>query len=108
MISIHQNSLAFTQNTRGAQVFYKKGEEEGKRLALLTQNSLNAVYGKYGVKPRNAVAAEYYMLECANVPSLIIECGFLSNPEDEKLLLTDFHKNQIAGAIFSSVVAMLS
>ena len=108
VLSIHQNSLAFTRSTRGAQVFYKQGEEQGKRVALLAQNALNAVYARHGVKGRNAVAAEYYMLECANVPSLIIECGFLSNPDDEKLLLTDVHKKQIAVAIFSGVVASLA
>ena len=108
VLSIHQNALAFNSSIRGAQVFYSKGKEKDKELALIMQNSLNAVYQKYGVKPRNAMVGEYYMLECTVAPSFIVECGFLSSPNDEKLLLQDVHKKQIANAIFASVVASLS
>ena len=107
VLSIHQNALAFNRSTRGAQVFYRKDKEADKQLAVVMQNSLNAVYAKYGVKPRNAMTGDYYMLKCTNVPSLIVECGFLSSPEDEKLLLQDFHKKQIASSIFASVMSVL-
>lgn len=108
VLSIHQNALAFNRSIRGAQVFYAQGKETDKQLAVIMQTALNAVYQKHGVKPRNATVGEYYMLECTTAPSLIIECGFLSSPNDEKLLLQDFHKKQIANAIFTSVVATLS
>ena len=107
VLSIHQNFLPSSSKVRGGQVFYKAGEESNEKLARCVQDGINSVYTKYGVKNRMAKAGEYYMLECTNAPSLIVECGFLSNAEDEYLLTTVLHKKQIASAIFSGVMAYL-
>ena len=105
VLSIHQNFLPSSSSVRGGQVFYKKGVANGENLALCVQEGINSVYTKHGVKKRVAKEGEYYMLECTNAPSLIVECGFLSSPEDECLLKTDAHKKQLANAIFSGVLA---
>ena len=97
--------LPSSSSVRGGQVFYKKGVANGEKLALCVQDGINSVYTKHGVKKRVAKEGEYYMLECTNAPSLIVECGFLSSPEDECLLKTDSHKKQLANAIFSGALA---
>lgn len=105
VLSIHQNFLPSSSKVRGGQVFYKSGDDRNEKLALRVQEGINSVYAKHGVKNRVAKAEKYYMLECTSAPSIIVECGFLSNPEDEYLLTTNLHKKQIASAIFSGVLA---
>jgi N-acetylmuramoyl-L-alanine amidase len=105
VLSIHQNFLPSSSTVRGGQVFYKKGAKESEKLALCVQDGINSVYTKHGVKKRSAKVGKYYMLECTNAPSLIVECGFLSSYEDEDLLRTDTHKKQLAGAILYGVLA---
>ncbi len=106
VVSIHQNFYP-SQSTRGAQVFYLKSSEEGKTLAESIQRSLNETYQKVGVKARKETAANYYMLECTENPSVIVECGFLSNAEDEKLLQTSSWQKKISEAILSGILSYL-
>ena len=105
VLSIHQNFLPSSTRVRGGQVFYKEGSANNGNLAFLVQDAINSIYIKHGVKNRVAKAGDYYMLECTSAPSLIVECGFLSSPDDEYLLTTDTHKKQIANAIFKGVLA---
>ena len=98
VISIHQNYYP-SSSTRGAQVFYNERSEEGKSLALCLQDCLNELYGEQKVKPRKATAGEYYMLECTSYPSVIVECGFLSNPMDETLLSSKSWQKKLSESI---------
>ncbi len=84
VISVHQNYYP-SSSSRGAQVFYAKDREESERLAVAIQTELNTLYAKQGVKARRQKSADYYMLRLAP-PSVLIECGFLSNPKDDELL----------------------
>lgn len=106
VVSIHQNFYP-SQSTRGAQVFYLKSSEEGRAFAEHIQNSLNVTYQTVGVKARKETAANYYMLERTENPSVIVECGFLSNAEDEKLLQTTSWQKKISEAILSGVLSYL-
>ena len=103
MISVHQNFHPI-QAARGGQVFYNGKDEAGKRFALAVQEKLNALYKEEGVKERKITAAEYFMLECYPCPSLIVECGFLSNGEDEALLSTSVWQKQLAKGIAGGVL----
>ena len=107
VISIHQNRYP-SHATRGAQVFYDKSNEQSLPLAESLQNSLNALYKTQGVKGRSAMKGEYYILACAPVPSVIIECGFLSNAEDERLLMTKEWQKNIAQAFIQGLMAYFS
>lgn len=101
LISIHQNS--FTQkNISGAQVFYYDGSEESQYLAQCVQNRLKEVD-----KSNNRVekaSDSYYMLKETNMPSVIVECGFLSNTNEAYLLNSEDYQNQIAWAIYLGVL----
>lgn len=107
VLSIHQN-LYPTRKTRGAQIFYNAQNEKGKLLAQGLQNHLNVLYAKQGVKNRAIMPGDYFMLNCTSSPSVIIECGFLSNAEDEKLLISDSWQNQITQAIATGVIEYFS
>lgn len=106
VVSIHQN-LYPSGNARGAQVFYKKSDENGARFAEVTQEKLNALYVTQGARPRNAASAEYFMLDCIDAPSILVECGFLSNAKDEALLVNEVWQRRIAESIASGVAAYL-
>lgn len=107
VVSIHQN-LYPTRSPRGAQVFYKKTDENAKRLAACIQDELNGLYAEEGAKARTVQTGEYFMLECAACPSVIVECGFLSNEEDEKLLQSEVWQKRIAENIAAGIVGYLS
>lgn len=105
VVSVHMNNYAL-QDRRGAQVFYKDGDENGKLLADSIQRSFNAMDSC--VREYSALTGDYFMLNCSEVPSVIAECGFLSNPQDEALLITEEYQSEIAYAIFKGIVGYLT
>ena len=107
VLSIHQNRYP-ARSVRGGQVFYARESERGKALALSVQAELNELYGKEKVKERKAAVGDYFILNCADCPSVIVECGFLSNPLDEKLLTTEIWQKKLAESIATGVVNYLS
>ncbi|HEY8390565.1 MAG TPA: N-acetylmuramoyl-L-alanine amidase [Clostridia bacterium] len=92
VISIHMNFFSQSKQ-RGAQVFYKKGNEAGKELARNIQETLalNIEYCN-----RLYLSGDYYIVNCTDYPSVIVECGFLSNADDEALLITDEYQEKLA------------
>jgi len=105
VISVHMNKYSVSTR-RGAQVFYKPSDEEGKLLANSIQDSFNGM--KEATRPFSALTGDYYILNCSDYPSVICECGFLSNPEDEALLITDEYQDKIAYAIFKGIINYLA
>lgn len=101
VISIHQNSYS-SGSAKGAQMFYYVKSEEGKKLAqILTQAFLDKVDGSNhrAAKSNN----NYYMLLHTACPTVIAECGFLSNREEATLLNDDKYQDKIADALFSGI-----
>ena len=107
LISVHQNFYP-SRSARGGQVFYLEENEGGKSLSNALQERLNELYQAEGVRSRKPAKGEYFMLECHSCPSVIVECGFLSNAEDEKLLCNPLWQKKIAASIVSGVVDFLS
>ena len=104
ILSIHQNFYP-TKSARGGQVFYSKKQEGSLALVEGMQEGLNSLYEGRKVKGRKVTAAEYFMLECYPVPSVIVECGFLSNRLDEELLCSAAWKKRLAQEIAGGVLA---
>ena len=98
MVSVHMNKYQ-VEKYRGAQVFYKSDEEQGKTLALCIQQALRNMDE---ANKREASAGDYYILGACPA-SVLVECGFLSNKEEEKLLLTEEYRRKIASAIADGV-----
>ena len=96
MISIHQNSYPDTIQ-HGAQTFYYEGREEDKNFDQYVQDSLLAFDPSNTRQIKSNTS--YYILKNAQVPSILIECGFLSNPEETANLTDPNYQKQIAYAI---------
>ena len=102
VISIHMNS--YRPDSCGAQVFYGKNDEVSKSLASNIQKHFvdNLPNAKKEVK-----IGDYYMLNEISAPSVIVECGFLSNPEEESLLISENYKNQVCYSMLLGVLEYL-
>lgn len=97
-ISIHQNSYP-DASVAGPQVFYYSQSAAGKELAETMQQSLNSELSP--ASPRSIKSNDnYYMLKKTPTPTIIVECGFLSNPDESKRLADDTYQNQLARAIY--------
>ncbi len=105
VISIHQNKYS-NQSRRGGQAFYKIGSEQSKTLAENIQGELNGLYAD--LKDYDTLQGDYYILNCTEYPSVIVECGFLSNPIDEQNLIDDIFQQKVAESIFKGLVTYLS
>ena len=107
VVSVHANKFP-GDDRRGAQVFYDDLNPEGKVLAERIQAKLNALNGKYVGREFEALSGDYYMLKCTHKPSVIVECGFLSNEEDEKLLNDPSYRVLISEAVADGIAEYLS
>lgn len=99
-VSIHQNS--YSAGTKGAQVFYYSNSAESKEFAAVLQNTVKEKLadGNHRVEKGND---SYYMLKKSEGIFAIIECGFLSNPEEEELLKSDTYQQSMAEAIAEGI-----
>lgn len=102
-VSIHQNFYAGDAAVSGPQVFYAPGSEQGKLLAEQIQSALNCALEP--VSPRIAAEGDYYIVKSGSVPAVIVECGFLSNPAEEQLLMQSQYQVRIARAIAEGIAA---
>ncbi len=105
VISVHQNFFSLSSR-RGAQVFFRESSSLSRTLACNIQTALNDM--PECVKRSDPLKGDYFILNCSEVPSVIVECGFLSNPEDEQLLLSDGYREKLVGAIVSGAIGFLS
>lgn len=95
VLSIHMNEYR-SRAESGPQVFYRAGSEAGRLLAGCMQEALVAELQPSRV--RTAMAGDYYILQL-DVPSVLVECGFISNAHEERLLLDETYQERLAQAI---------
>ena len=100
VISIHQNSFA-DSSQRGAQAFYQENDEVSRAFAESVQNQLIAQLSGARLEANDG---DYYLLKEASLPAIIVECGYLSNVEEEQLLNTSDYQEKVAYAIMCGVV----
>ena len=101
VVSIHQNSYP-DPAIKGAQVFYHKSSEKGKRLAGILQQSIKEKADKENHRVEKANAS-YYMLRKVSCPIVIVECGFLSNPDEERLLNDEKYQKKMVEGIAEGI-----
>ena len=100
VISIHCNSYKNSSES-GAQAFYQEDDENGKKFAEDIQSQLiNQLNGARD----SANKGDFYILKESKTTAVLIECGFLSNPNEEKLLNSTNYQNKVAYAIMCGVV----
>ena len=103
-LSVHLNYYS-SPTRRGAQAFFNSEDEKGRKLADYIQKNLNDLSGQ--TRPLAALAGDYYVLNESEPPAALAECGFLSSEEDEKLLLTEGYKEEIADKLAAGIYEFL-
>lgn len=101
-VSIHLNKIP-QQQYYGWQCFYKPNDENSIKLAKLLQENLN----KSIQKENKRVAMKLdtvYIMKHVEIPISIVECGFLSNPEEEKQLLENTYQDKLAWGIYNGII----
>lgn len=99
VLSIHMNEYR-VRSESGPQVFYRAGCGSGRLLAGCVQAAL--ISHLQPQKERAAMAGDYFILQL-DVPSVLVECGFISNPAEEKLLLDAAYQAKIGEAVACGV-----
>lgn len=102
LLSIHQNSLPGAPSVKGAQVFYNK-QAGSLELAQAIQTVLNATINQEHQKEVKEMGSSSYLMENVTCPAVLIECGFLSNPEETQRLKTSSYQFEIAFCIISAL-----
>lgn len=104
-VSIHQNSYSDPQ-VKGPQVFYYEHSAQGEELAVCIQEQLNQQLEVE--RPRQVKGnSTYYLLKRSEGVLNIVECGFLTNPQEAELLQTKEYQKKVAGAIKDGIVEYL-
>ena len=96
------NSYQQDASVHGPQVFYYESSEEGKKLAEAVQSSLNE---KLEIdRPREIKGnTSYYLLKRSPGTLVIVECGFLTNPEEARKLQTELYQQRVAAAVADGI-----
>lgn len=101
-VSIHLNKIP-QQQYDGWQTFYNANNANGQKLAVSIQNNLNDAIQRENNRVAKSIE-NIYIVKHVEIPTTIVECGFLSNPEEEKLLLEDEYQNKLAWGIYNGII----
>jgi len=107
LISIHLNYFQQSQY-KGAQVFYEGLHKESIRLAQSKQNELKSTLDNDNNRQIATIDSNKLMYQNLTLPAVIVECGFLSNPEEREKLCTKEYQEQVALGICLGTVKYFS
>ncbi len=102
LISVHLNAFPQTQYY-GAQTFYPKDSEKSKILAELIQEEMLRVLNNDNHRV-SKIKSDTYLMKHTNLPTVLVECGFLSNPMEERLLQQPTYQEKVAWSIYIGVL----
>ena len=103
VVSIHMNSFPL-KNCRGAQTFFNKENEKGK---ILAENIQSQFLKDLPFAKNEASIGDYYITNCTNLPAVIIECGFISNPEEEVMLATKEYREKVCYSVLCGIIGFI-
>lgn len=101
-ISIHMNAFG-DSSSNGLHVFYARNHPEAEATAAAIQDSIASFTGAatHSVK---AASDTLFLMKNPTPPAVLVECGFITNPEEERLLNTDDYRARIAFAIANAIL----
>jgi len=105
MVSIHLNSIP-SPKWRGAQTFYYPSNEEGKKLAGFIQQEVKLNLKNTDREPNTE--EQFYLLKTLRIPAVLVEVGFLSNPEEARQLADPNYQKRMAEAIYRGILRYAS
>ena len=88
-------------STRGAQAFYRDDNESGKTFATCVQDEL---INEIDFSRKECSAGDYFVLNCTDKPAILVECGFLSNREEESLLCDENYRSKFCNALLKGII----
>lgn len=97
-ISIHANTN-HNPRRRGAETFYYRKSETGKNLAEAIQDALSKIAPGAG----QAAPGDFFILRRNTIPAVLVEVGYITNPEESQLLQSDQHQQKLAEAIAQGI-----
>ena len=105
-VSIHMNTFTDSKYF-GSQVFYSSSPADSKYLADYIQEEIRLIDPENTRVTKNG-SGSIFILNEVSVPSVVVECGFLSNDKDLARLKTEEYQNKLAGAIYNGIVKFYS
>lgn len=107
LVSIHQNKFPQSKYY-GTQIFCSANDARSARLGECIRQSVTGLLQKENKRELKTDDGSVYILKKAEVPAVIVECGFLSNPEEAKKLSDDDYRSQMSFAIMCGVLEYLN
>lgn len=102
-ISIHQNKFPQSQYD-GTQVFYSKADPKSAATAEQIRQSVVTLLQPTNTRPLKAADDTIYLLSHTTRPAVLVECGFLSNPQELKRLQDPVYQHKLALAVFNGII----
>ncbi len=106
-LSIHQNQFTDPQYS-GAQMFYADTNSESESLAQMLQSQFQMMLQPDNSREIKLCGKELFLCYYCENPMVMVECGFLSNPEEAALLKTEDYQKQVAFTIYAAVQQWLA
>lgn len=106
LVSIHMNFFPESKYW-GTQTFYSVNHPDSAVLAENLQTAARQLLAPENRREIRQADRGIYLLRHASIPAVIVECGFLSNPEEEQRLNTDAYQNAVAAAICGGIINYL-
>ena len=106
LISIHQNQFSQSQYS-GAQMFYSPNNDESAQLAECIRQSVVNSLQPENTRQNKEAGKEIYLLTHCQVPGVLVECGFLSNPEEAQRLVQQEYQQDMASAIYNGIISFI-
>ncbi len=103
LVSIHLNKFS-EEKYSGAQVFYETNFIKSKEIANSVQNSLKNQLNKNNNRVEMKIDSSKLQFQNLNIPAIIVECGFLSNSDEAKLLNTEEYQKKVALSIYLGIL----
>ena len=103
LISIHQNKFSQSKYN-GTQVFYSVKNPLSKQLAQNIQSDVSRLLQPQNNRQIKSVGSEIYLLYHSTKPAVMVECGFISNPDELKNLLSEKYQSKLSFSILNSIL----
>lgn len=106
-VSIHQNQFTDAQYS-GAQMFYSNSDSSSEQLARSLQSSFTELLQPDNKREIKLCGKELFLCYYSENPTVMAECGFLSNPEEASLLNTEEYQEKVALTLFNGIVTYIN
>ena len=102
-ISVHMNKFP-EEKYSGPQVFYSANNEKSELLAKCIQESMIAALNPEKKREIKKADENIYLLKKTQIPAVLVECGFLSNPQEEQKLKDEKYQRQLAWSMYCGII----